>query len=68
MSYYRGSPMPVLMARYHAPTGALYVRWLHQYDPYLRPLQPLAPTVSRRRPTTHRPRPKGPKAGQLAER
>lgn len=33
-NYYRQAPMPVLMVRYHAPTGALYARWFHQYDPY----------------------------------
>lgn len=33
-NYYRAASMPVLMVRYHAPTGDLYVRWFHQYDPY----------------------------------
>lgn len=33
-NYYRAAPMPVLMVRYHAPSGELYVRWFHQYDPY----------------------------------
>lgn len=32
--YYRRASMPVLMVRYHAPSGALYARWFHQYDPY----------------------------------
>lgn len=33
-NYYRAVSMPVLMVRYHAPTGGIYVRWFHQYDPY----------------------------------
>jgi tetratricopeptide (TPR) repeat protein len=32
--YYRSLAMPVLMVRYHAPSGHLYTRWFHQYDPY----------------------------------
>lgn len=32
--YYRAADLPVLMVRYHAPTGTLYARWFHQYDPY----------------------------------
>jgi tetratricopeptide (TPR) repeat protein len=33
-NYYRGASMPVLMVRYHSPSGQVYVRWFHQYDPY----------------------------------
>jgi tetratricopeptide (TPR) repeat protein len=33
-NYYRAASMPVLMVRYHSPTGRIYVRWFHQYDPY----------------------------------
>jgi tetratricopeptide (TPR) repeat protein len=33
-NYYRAAPMAVLMVLFHAPTGTLYARWFHQYDPY----------------------------------
>ncbi|GAB1541154.1 hypothetical protein NUACC21_38240 [Scytonema sp. NUACC21] len=32
--YYRSLDLPVLIVRYHAPTGKLYVKWFHTYDPY----------------------------------
>jgi tetratricopeptide (TPR) repeat protein len=32
--YYKSLDVPVLIARFHAPTGKLYVRWFHGFDPY----------------------------------
>jgi tetratricopeptide (TPR) repeat protein len=32
--YYRSLDLPVLIVRYHAPTGKIYVKWFHEYDPY----------------------------------
>lgn len=31
--YYWAQPVPVLVVRYHAPTGELYARWWHAYNP-----------------------------------
>jgi hypothetical protein len=31
--YYWSLPIPVLVVRYHAPTGQLYARWFHAYNP-----------------------------------
>lgn len=36
-SYYRQASMPMLMVRYHAPSGRLYARWFHQYEPHYHP-------------------------------
>lgn len=33
-AYFRAQPVPVLMVRFVAATGALYARWFHQFDPY----------------------------------
>jgi tetratricopeptide (TPR) repeat protein len=33
-SYYRASPLPVLMVRYHGPSKQLYTRWFHEFDSY----------------------------------
>lgn len=30
---YWASPLPVLMLRYHAPSGRTFVRWFHAYNP-----------------------------------
>lgn len=32
LDYYRSLALPVLMVRYHAPTGRLFVRWVHAYS------------------------------------
>src|SRR5436190_15060219 len=34
LSYYRSSDAPVLIVRYHVPTGQIFSRWAHTYDPY----------------------------------
>ncbi|HEX8204513.1 MAG TPA: DUF4365 domain-containing protein [Solirubrobacteraceae bacterium] len=34
-NYYRSLPVPVLVVRYHASTGALYARWFHAYNPHV---------------------------------
>lgn len=33
-NYYRSQPVPVLMVRFHAPSGRLFTRWFHAFDPY----------------------------------
>jgi tetratricopeptide (TPR) repeat protein len=33
--YYRSLALPVLIALYHAPTRALFVRWFHAYNPHV---------------------------------
>jgi tetratricopeptide (TPR) repeat protein len=38
--YYSSLDLPVLIVRFHAPTGRLYARWFHSLDPYYgRPTQ-----------------------------
>jgi hypothetical protein len=32
--YYRRLDLPVLIARFHVPTGKVFVRWFHGFDPY----------------------------------
>lgn len=32
--YYDSLDLPVLIARFQAPTGRLYVKWFHTFDPY----------------------------------
>lgn len=32
--YYASLKLPVLIARYHAPSKRFFVRWFHSYDPY----------------------------------
>jgi tetratricopeptide (TPR) repeat protein len=32
--YYRSLDVPVLIARFHAPTGKIFARWFHKFDPY----------------------------------
>jgi hypothetical protein len=32
--YYRALSLPVLMCRFHAPTGRLFVKWFHAFDPH----------------------------------
>jgi hypothetical protein len=32
--YYQSLDLPVLIVRYHAPTGKIYAKWFHKYDPY----------------------------------
>ena len=32
--YYRRLDLPVLIARFHVPTGRMFVRWFHEFDPY----------------------------------
>jgi tetratricopeptide (TPR) repeat protein len=33
-AYYSSLDLPVLIVSYHAPTGTLYARWYHEFDPY----------------------------------
>lgn len=33
--YYRAQRLPVLIVRYHAPTGRLFARWFHAYNPHI---------------------------------
>lgn len=33
--YYRDQQVPVLIVRYHAPTGRLFARWFHAYNPHI---------------------------------
>jgi tetratricopeptide (TPR) repeat protein len=33
--YYREQTLPVLIVRYHAPTGRLFARWFHAYNPHI---------------------------------
>lgn len=33
-AYYASLDLPVLIARYHAPTKRFFVRWFHSLDPY----------------------------------
>src|ERR1022692_1218847 len=32
--YYFSLDLPVLIARFHVPTGRMFVRWFHEFDPY----------------------------------
>lgn len=32
--YYKSLDLPVLIARFHAPSSKLYVKWFHEFDPY----------------------------------
>ncbi len=32
--YFASLDLPVLIVRYHAPSGRLFVRWFHNFDPY----------------------------------
>lgn len=32
--YYASLDLPVLIARYHAPSEQLFIRWFHSFDPY----------------------------------
>lgn len=34
VEYYDALNLPVLIVRYHAPSGGLYCRWFHALDPY----------------------------------
>ena len=45
--YYREQRLPVLIVRYHAPTGRLFARWFHAYNPRIARagLKPDAKTV-----------------------
>jgi tetratricopeptide (TPR) repeat protein len=35
VEYYASQNLPVLIVRYHAPTGRLFFRWFHSYDPHV---------------------------------
>lgn len=41
--YYAAQASPVLVVRYHAPTGQLYWKWFDAYDPHLRPRSTASP-------------------------
>jgi tetratricopeptide (TPR) repeat protein len=32
--YYKSLDAPVLIARFHAPTNRMFVKWFHEFDPY----------------------------------
>lgn len=34
LQYYASLKLPVLIARYHAPSKRFFVRWFHSFDPY----------------------------------
>jgi tetratricopeptide (TPR) repeat protein len=34
VSYLREQDLPVLIVRFHAPTGTLFARWFHTFDPH----------------------------------
>lgn len=46
LNYMSAQADPVLLVRYHAPTGALYARWLHRKDVVLKRKQQKTVTVS----------------------
>ena len=38
--YWSRQALPVLVVRYHAPSGRLYTQWFHAFDPHLAGLAP----------------------------
>lgn len=38
--YWSRQALPVLVVRYHAPSGGLYTQWFHAFDPHLAGLAP----------------------------
>lgn len=44
MKYYKSLDLPVLIVKYHSPSGSLYHRWSHALDPYYTKRTPKALT------------------------